>query len=341
MYHEYQIPSDLLNKISMLSTSVPKFPNDLKLDESSQFHFGRQFGTFAKSGFPQGNPFSPILTSYALSQSLFKLCKPNELIMYADDGLLFNHTPSEITEIFNSPLLKEYGVILNPSKSFWVKQNNVWMENLKFLGLTYLFNSDELISSVRQLQDHLTTTNSVSWLVLKLRTNDLLRRIAGYSELYSLKLRPFEQTLLHEAYLHDELSDLISETQLTAPEHQFFIRQGINAAREWRWDSQYGWILVPIGETNTRKWEDFIKSKLSGFIQSRLYNQRWDLTELAQDFSYKYSHNSWSGRYNKHFGDGTLTIFNSSSYACRSLLNMMRRQYKYAIHKSARRVASH
>jgi len=39
-------------------------------------------------------------------------------------------------------------------------------------------------------------------------------------------------------------------------------------------------------------WELFFKSKIFGFVQSRLYNGNWNLEDLHQDFDFKYDKKS-------------------------------------------------
>jgi hypothetical protein len=38
-------------------------------------------------------------------------------------------------------------------------------------------------------------------------------------------------------------------------------------------------------------WELFINSKISGFLQSRLYLSYWDTSAFLQDFTYKFKKN--------------------------------------------------
>jgi len=37
-----------------------------------------------------------------------------------------------------------------------------------------------------------------------------------------------------------------------------------------------------------QNWELFFKSKILGFIQSRMYSGNWNLTDLQQDFEFKF-----------------------------------------------------
>jgi len=63
------------------------------------------------SGFPQGSPLSPILSIYAKQTT--SLSQHNH-VMYADDGLLFNLSPSTNLEDLND---EGKGVYLNREKT--------------------------------------------------------------------------------------------------------------------------------------------------------------------------------------------------------------------------------
>jgi hypothetical protein len=79
-------------------------------------------------------------------------------------------------------------------------------------------------------------------------------------------------------------------------------------------------FLGPSG-TLGHTWEEWFQSRIIGFIQSRLYNGKWDLDNLNQDFNLLYTKQSLCGRLVHKL---ELDVFNSTSYACRSLLNTFR-----------------
>jgi hypothetical protein len=86
-------------------------------------------------GLPQGLPTSPILTIAAL-QTLFVTKSKWDLLMYADDGLIYGcgPTPSEkeIKDTLSNP---KYGIELNMEKSRFAKLPGETI-NLKFLGMS-------------------------------------------------------------------------------------------------------------------------------------------------------------------------------------------------------------
>lgn len=94
---------------------------------------------------------------------------------------------------------------------------------------------------------------------------------------------------------------------------------------------------------DTSTWEWMVKMKLWGFIQSRLYSGTWNLDDFKQEFAYRFIKGSWSdltfdtygpGAFRKRSKDHTLiigkasniSIINSSSFACKSVLNIVKLQ---------------
>jgi hypothetical protein len=85
-------------------------------------------------------------------------------------------------------------------------------------------------------------------------------------------------------------------------------------------------------------WEHFIKSKISGLIISRLYIGSWNLENFQQIFTLTFCENSWISNYDlqkdirsKSNEKIEISVFNSSSIACRSLLNMLRAQRRWVL----------
>jgi len=66
-------------------------------------------------------------------------------------------------------------------------------------------------------------------------------------------------------------------------------------------------------------WESYFKSRLIGFIQSRLYQGQWNLENLEQDFELKFIKGSWM---DTKLLKTDVNIFTASSFACYSLLNI-------------------
>lgn len=86
---------------------------------------------------------------------------------------------------------------------------------------------------------------------------------------------------------------------------------------------------VPRGDSGFT-WQDFIKSSIAGFIQSRLYSNSWNLGEFDQSFELDYVKGSWCHKYlvDKAWrlkDPVKLDVFNSSSFACYSLSRLLRR----------------
>lgn len=90
---------------------------------------------YAERGVPQGAATSCGLATISLHYIWEKW--GNQLLMYADDGLLF---PSKIINS-GSPEMGDLqrGISQNVEKSGWVRKDGEWVKPLKFLGLEYSF----------------------------------------------------------------------------------------------------------------------------------------------------------------------------------------------------------
>jgi hypothetical protein len=77
-------------------------------------------------------------------------------------------------------------------------------------------------------------------------------------------------------------------------------------------------------------WEKWFISKLAGWIQARLYAGTWDKINDYQDFSMSFKPDTWMASKlakSKEIPE-IIDIFNSSSFACTSLLNIFRYNQK-------------
>jgi hypothetical protein len=86
---------------------------------------------------------------------------------------------------------------------------------------------------------------------------------------------------------------------------------------------------------NKKSWTKYFKSKIIGFAFSRIYIGKWNLGNLQQDFSLKFVPKSWmDSKYNCEILPlklewDELDVFNSTSIACRSLLEIFREKQKF------------
>lgn len=92
-------------------------------------------------GLPQGLNTSPILSILTLTTWHKELkAKGIDLLMYADDGILFSEVPFEPFAPKNQEFSKE--------KSGWVRKIE-WITDLKFVGLKYLHQTEQLQGNTR------------------------------------------------------------------------------------------------------------------------------------------------------------------------------------------------
>lgn len=88
------------------------------------------------------------------------------------------------------------------------------------------------------------------------------------------------------------------------------------------------------GSRRSKRWVDFIKSKIAGLVQSRMYLGEWAPDKILQDFVLRAETNSWvHHRCKSQWGrvsavrrlGSEINVFNASSIACASLLAYQRK----------------
>lgn len=109
-------------------------------------------------GFPQGAPISPLLSIIPLMWLDQRVNLHRDRIRYADDFIEFPRGGSTKqwsrlpgTSAMNKlpKAFRNFGISYSLEKSGWVKRDGVWLKPLKFLGLTYDGQRDELTAATR------------------------------------------------------------------------------------------------------------------------------------------------------------------------------------------------
>jgi hypothetical protein len=77
-------------------------------------------------------------------------------------------------------------------------------------------------------------------------------------------------------------------------------------------------------EVSQRSWLRFVRSSISGFVQSRLYSGSWNLEGYSQSFELDYIRSSWVDKYGTSYKE--IDVFNSTSFASYSLCHILSRQ---------------
>jgi len=102
-------------------------------------------------GTAQGSPLSPYLAALALDELQSYLPSGVKVKLYADDGILYG--PGLEKMIADGNHLRMFsliGLTINQKKSGWIKKADVWVNPLKFLGLTLEGESNLLKASTRK-----------------------------------------------------------------------------------------------------------------------------------------------------------------------------------------------
>lgn len=260
-------------------------------DFSSEYFEDAILQTYNMRGVPQGSPTSPIMGNIIMNLWL-KSDRWNK-IAYADDSIGWSNTKCDDVPPVNS------GIEINPEKSGWIKYNNRHIKPLKFLGLCW--DGKNMWADTRK-GSKLKLTNEIK---------NLLNLIDKTREKLYMT---YEEAL---DYLSNKESINISGTSV-----------------------------------DVVHWEKWFKMKIAGWIQSRLYLGEWANPDINQCFKFVYQRGSWCDtklaklcikvrtqkvrewvRYKNpdkipkevmDLYNNQLDIFNSSSYACHSLLNLLR-----------------
>lgn len=235
-------------------------------------------------GLPQGLPTSPILTIASL-QSNFIDKSPWKMVMYADDGLIYGWgKPPSQEELITKLNSDHLGITLNLDKSKFAKLPGQDLD-LKFLGMR--LKGDTLSAETR---------NGAKLVYDKHNLIDIYDMLDNWGIVYqfdtpntpeaiaSLPRKPAEST-----------SEVLNEPNFYCYQH---------------WTEYW----------NRSKWEKLASSKLFGMIQSRLFQDGWNVP-IEQCFDLNFKERSWVDLK----GSSELTIFNSTSFACHDLLNSLSR----------------
>lgn len=102
-------------------------------------------------GVPQGLGTSPLLSTFMTDVYLDELGARGNLIMYMDDGILFARNKAEMEKIKERliELLDKIGLEIAPEKSGYIKIDNKWIKDTKFLGLKFLPGENNIMSDTR------------------------------------------------------------------------------------------------------------------------------------------------------------------------------------------------
>lgn len=208
----------------------------------------------APTGLPQGGGISPILSVQTLKE-LFRL-NPT-LLMYADDGLVFD------TPVLETPELKKRGIMPNWDKSGWVKKDGVWLKPLKFLGLIYDGVKDQLWSETTPREPG---KKPKSLLIEREKIEEILTDVWGYKD-----GKPRETNIWSKLF-QSRISGLIQSMHYNGV---------YNLNKYWDdWDvsiAKKSWAASPMAKFRARK----EKVKLGLYNRSTLAST-WLLNKLIQ-----------------------------------------------------------
>jgi hypothetical protein len=207
------------------------------------------------------------------------------MIMYADDGIVYGWgKPPSREELITKLNSDHYGISINEEKSKFAKLPDTELD-LKFLGMR--LKGDTLSAETR---------NGSRMVYDKHNLVDIYDMLDNWGIVYKFGA--------HE----DTESTLACERKPVESVKEFSTTSNFYAYQAW---TEY-W--------NRSSWEKLASSKLFGMIQSRLFQEGWNIP-ITQCFELTYKPNSWVDRYE----DKTINVFNSTSIASYDLLKRLSR----------------
>jgi hypothetical protein len=205
------------------------------------------------------------------------------MLMYADDGLVYGWgQPPSREELITKLNSDRYGITISEEKSKFAKLPDQEID-LKFLGMR--MKGDVLSAETR---------NGSKMVYDKHNLIDIYDMLDNWG-------------IVYKPGSHESTDTIFACDRKPVEQVEEFTSKGnFYAYQAW---TKY-W--------NRSSWEKLASSRLFGMIQSRLFQDGWNIP-ISQCFNLTYKPKSWVDNYQGK----DLDVFNSSSIACHDLLNRL------------------
>lgn len=218
------------------------------------------------NGVAQGSPLSPTLSTIMLVPLLFMNNEKVDVIMYADDGLLYSDHPFNPDDILNFPM--ESGIIAHKEglKSKWVRRDGKWLSPLKFTGIQY-------------------TPHSLLNPKLADPKNRNLSEVLIQGGLISNATKT-PRTFIHDKVKAFGLANLFDKWYTLRNKH----------STERRYHSQTGQTTIIGGSYGKLAMDELVhNNNYSGYLSSRIYQGSYDNLIIENSWNeYTFVDGSWS-----------------------------------------------
>jgi retron-type reverse transcriptase len=138
-------PPEMRSYISRVNHMFPLMDTNELIEEAEVQKYyldGRE--VYRKSGLPQGLPWSPTLSMFALAYA-FRNINQGQLVMYADDGILFTNNMNDIRELRTDEAINNGIVIADKLKKDGTPSSGFIRDIVKFLGHEYSMKDKTLL----------------------------------------------------------------------------------------------------------------------------------------------------------------------------------------------------
>lgn len=209
-------------------------------------------------GFPQGANVSPFLSVCLLN--LLRLPRDCNIIMYADDGLIYSDRDFGVASI--EAAFEAIGQSLALEKSGWVKRSGGWLTALKFLGLRYE-------GRVKPPVLEASTRNGAS---LRYDKHDLVKVLESPKPFLVPYPVEFKSEVPFDSYgLWDGLGGWVECSSLKDAREKLLVLSAGQFSVQWRVVrlSAEG-LMISENLDSHDSWESLVRSRIFGLIVSRM-----------------------------------------------------------------------
>jgi len=269
-------------------------------------------------GIQQGNSMSPLIAILCLEGTLMKESPDYQITQYADDGVL-SHIKKPIEEILTFPW--ESGIRQNKEKSQWIKQDDKWLDSIKFLGLRWskltgkatmkgetrvsksgrissVIELNETIQKMLDEQLRLEELNSgeTSWPHVKWRewrdATDCLEWMMEKGQKGETLHNPNWEIMRSET-IPDLGSRRSKEYWKILERNPEEINIHMYIADEL---TKLGWRIngkISAWKKPCYTFADYFASKFGGWLQAGMYNNTFDLSDMTHEWKEYFHTSSW------------------------------------------------
>jgi len=260
-----------------------------------------------RCGVAQGCPTSPFIFALCVNDMFFNNPEGINCVAYADDAVFYGPNLKDEKQILKRASVHS-GLEFNLDKCGWIKQENKWLKELKFLGMSYSNKTDRITWS-SQTRSGISLEFDKSLLVYL-----YLKGHRGRLPLDDFEIEAFNVKM--PEYIEEKVLKTEEINRSSFIEKRTWI-ETIKKLQGYKTIATKDEAIINALFKEEDILSELTNSDIFGLIQSRMYVGSW-ANEVRQNFVPSFRTDSWFAEQKKrnlHFN-----IFNSSSYAVEELI---------------------